>query len=146
MNFLIYLEYKLKINMNTIFKISVLGLSTLFFISCQKDQEELAQEPNFEALSMQTLENLSQIYPAEDIVLKVTKDNGVNSAIYELTGSTRETIELGQFASKVSEEDGVDCDSAISCGKAIKNCLDKGGKATISNAECRSYCVTCEEK
>ena len=111
----------------------------------EKDSDETLE---FTDLSIQTLENLSSFYPAEDIVIEVSKnDNGSVEALFSLKGDTKKAIGFGQFASKSSDDGVTTCDGPFKCGKAAKKCLDDGKKALISNGACKddAYCVECVE-
>jgi len=118
--------------------------------SCSEEnnlEEDSDKILEFTALSIQTLENLSSFYPAEDIVMEVKKnDNGFVEALFLLKGDTKKAIDFGQFASKNSNDGGTTCDGPFKCGKAAKKCLDDGKKALISNGACRdddAFCVEC---
>ena len=119
---------------------------TFFLISCSEENINADPPEDLSVLSMEILGNLSDTYPAEDIVLKVAANPvGKVSALFQLTGESKENAQLGLFAGRLANDDGTDCNNALSCGKAIKKCLDDGKDALISSGACAVYCVTCQD-
>lgn len=94
---------------------------------------------------MEIFGTLSDSYPKGDILLNVGQNtDGSQTALYQLTGETKELVQLGSFAARVVE-DGTECNGGLSCAKAIKECLDNNLDALISNGACATYCVKCQE-
>ncbi len=107
------------------------------------DDTNLEQESSLLHLSMELMENLSVIFPPEDLVMTISRnDDGSEQALFSLIGESKRAARLGVLASGVNSE--TTCDGAVSCIKAAKNCLDNGKKVLISNGACSSYCVTCQ--
>lgn len=133
------------------FKITTLTvLFTLFLItSCNNDTTAPEQtDEKLIQLSLEVLEDLSKTYPPEDIEIVFSKnENNQKEALFRLKGETKAAAELGYFARTSEGEEGTTCNSAFSCGKAIKKCLDEGQDALISSGACTGYaeyCVTCQ--
>lgn len=126
--------------------LSFVVLSILvIFSSCDNESIDSQQEVSFAELSMEILENLSSTYSATDLTMSISR-NSDNSeqAIFGLVGESKKAAQLGLFAAR-NINDGTECNGSVSCGKAIKNCLDNGQDALISNGSCATYCVTCQE-
>ncbi|MFT5916163.1 MAG: hypothetical protein ACJAWV_000619 [Flammeovirgaceae bacterium] len=141
----------------TIFKVSIMNklssiLSLAFFVaiffgSCENKETIQPIETGFEEFSMNYYESVSGYYPEGDVIMKMESNKlGEERAVIELTGKSKEYVEWGSFVGneRTSADDGTDCDGAMSCGKALKKCLDGGLKGVIANGLCASYCVTCE--
>jgi hypothetical protein len=71
------------------------------------------------------------------------------SATFRLRGETKKAIELGSFVERqgTNQRDGTTCHNRFECGQEIKECLDNGDDAVISNGACEdsAWCVTCIE-
>lgn len=140
--------------MKTLSKIVFTVFLSTFLLSCSQNDENTGgdiQNRNQEAFAFKTFEILEELkttsFAKEDIKLTVFKNkNGFLTAKYELTGKTKEDVEMGYFAKNKSQnEDGTDSDGKWSCGKAINNCLKN---AFISIGACENsvtYCVTCQD-
>ncbi|MCF6288579.1 MAG: hypothetical protein L3J53_05005 [Proteobacteria bacterium] len=107
----------------------------------------------FITTSFEAFEVLSTFsFPVEDLTAEVYKDDNGNLATrYELIGKSLEAVQLGMFADNninLSKVGGTTCSGRISCGRAIKECLDSGRPALITIGPCVSagqeYCVTCQ--
>jgi len=143
-------------------KNSILIISILSLLACSQNQVDdsvVVDEPvvqdtqdTFVDNALSVLEELSEYYPPEDIdlVLRKIDSNGLQTATFSLKGETKETIELGSFAEKQYaslSKGGTTCSNKWECGKRIKECLDEGDDALISNGACVSsaWCVECVE-
>ena len=126
--------------------LSILAVFTLVnFSSCNDDTTDIQQETSFTELSMEIRESLSSTYPTQDLTMSVSRNgDGTEQTFFGLTGESKKAAQLGLFTAR-SANDGTECSSAISCGKAIKKCLDNGQDALISYGNCATYCVTCQE-
>lgn len=133
-------------------KNSILLILILSLFACSQNQtEESIMQDSFVDNALSIMEELSKYYPPEDIDLLFSKvdSNGFQTAIFSLKGKTKETIKLGSFAKRqyVNQSDGTTCTNQWQCGKEIKNCLDNGDDALISNGACdnSAWCVECVE-
>lgn len=132
--------------MNLLKKISFVFIGALLLTACDKeDNVESNNEDDFSLVSKEYLNSVSQYYPEGDVVISsYSNSGGVSTATYSLVGQSKKDAALGILAAK-SFGDGTTCSSAISCGKALKKCLDNGQDGTISNGSCATYCVTCSD-
>ena len=139
-------EFKFEMMKSFKTNLSFVMLSFLVFLSsCNDKSIESQQEVSFVELNMEIIENLSSSYPAKDLIMTISR-NSDNSeqAVFSLVGESKKAAELGVFAAR-NTGNGTECSGTISCGKAIKNCLDNGQDALISNGGCATYCVTCQK-
>ena len=135
-------------HINQIMKNLVLLISVLFLVSCNNTDENINEEQFIEH-TLAIFENLKEYYPAEDVNVLFSEidSNGYQTATFRLTGKTRELVKLGNFAgkNKVNNSGGTTCHTKLSCGREIKECLDNGKDALISNGACKdaAWCVEC---
>ncbi|MCF6264688.1 MAG: hypothetical protein L3J24_14030 [Xanthomonadales bacterium] len=90
--------------------------------------------------------------PKEDVQFTIFEDeNGFLVALYELTGKSKQYVQMGSFAGTQSFNDdddkGKTCKGKFACGRLVFACLQDGRQALVSNGPCPSasneYCVTC---
>ena len=126
--------------------LSILAVFTIVILSsCNDDNNDIQKEISFTEFSMEIRESLSATYPTDDLIMSVSRnDNGSEQTIFGLKGEIKKAAQLGLFAAR-NANDGTECNGTVSCGKAIKKCLDNGQDAVISNDNCATYCVTCQE-
>jgi len=131
---------------------------SLIFFACNESNHKIENETlnssiqeTFASKTIEIFEELTTTYfPKEDVKYLVYKDsNGFLTAKYELTGKTKEQVQMGSFVKRESRtNDGTTCDGRWSCGKAIYKCLENGQDALISVGACElsaQYCVTCQD-
>lgn len=92
--------------------------------------------------------------PKEDVQFTIVEDeNGFLVALYELTGKSKQYVQMGSFAGTQSFNDdddddkGKTCKGKFACGRLVYACLEDGREALVSNGPCDSasneYCVIC---
>jgi len=120
-----------------------------FALSCSDANEEeiiTDVESDFTVESFNIYEEVSTYYPKGDVVMTFSKsEEGFETVKYSLTGESLKMAQLGQFAKTEFSKSGDECSGPMSCGRLIKNCLDNGQDALISNGTCATYCVTCKD-
>lgn len=136
-------------------KIAFAIVLSLTFFSCNDNDSSVdndtlnSSQEMFASKTIEIFEELTTTYfPKKDVKFVVYKDkNGFLTAKYELTGKTKEEVQMGSFVKTQSRSvDGTTCDGKWSCGKAIYKCLEGGKDALISVGACVSakYCVKCQ--
>lgn len=119
----------------------------------------VVEDPSINADSLQFVSESFEIMdavtapalPKEDVQFSIFEDeNGFLVALYELTGKSKQYVQMGSFVGKQSfndDDEGKACDGKFPCGRAIFACLQDGRDALVSNVPCESasdqYCVTC---
>lgn len=135
--------------MKTFKFLSLLLCLSFFAVSCTEANEDeiiTDAETDFTVESFDIYEEVSSYYPKGDVVMTFSKtEDGLETATYRLTGESLKMAQLGQFAKTESSKSGDECNGAMSCGRLIKDCLDNGQDALISNGTCATYCVTCKD-
>ena len=136
------------------------GLILLSAISCNEGENQdgegtqIEQQSSVLELGIELLDELSDIYPPEDLTLRVSRDDrdGSVSAVFSLTDESKKAAQSEHSATHVSEraqvaaDEGTTCTTYRECDKAITRCFDNGLDALISQGPCdsRKHCVTCQ--
>ncbi|WP_019037471.1 hypothetical protein [Psychroflexus tropicus] len=129
--------------------LNLLLFLSVFVISCSKSNEDeiiTDVESNFTEESFSIYEELSSYYPKGDVVMTFSKtEEGLETVKFSLTGESLKMAQLGQFAKTEFSKSGDECSGPMSCGRLIKDCLNNGQDALISNGTRATYCVTCKD-